>query len=83
MPMQLEYVQGSITVLPLTASRKGTFPTDISRAWADHRPEEEEEDLVRPSDAILKSEYFQDTDLFLEVQNSDFWFTKQANSFTE
>lgn len=43
MPIQLEYVHGSMTVLPLTASMKGIFPTDISRAWEDHAPEGREE----------------------------------------
>lgn len=38
MPMQLKYEQGNRTVLPLTASRKGILPTDISRAWIDHTP---------------------------------------------
>lgn len=38
MPMQLKYVQGNITVLPFTASRKGILPTFISKAWIDHTP---------------------------------------------
>lgn len=43
MPIQLEYVHGSMTVLPLRASIKGTFPTDISRAREDHAAEGREE----------------------------------------